>query len=81
MTGPAVDELNSALNSERDRASIAALHNFLADDFLGKLENWLNCLLQFHSWNILEKCLNKFIRRYDKPIKSHRLRYICFPDS
>ncbi len=50
MTGPAVDELNSDLNSERDRASIAALHNFLADDFLGKLGNWLNCLLQ--SWNV-----------------------------
>ncbi len=47
MTGPAVDELNSTLNSERDRASIAALHNFLADDFLGKLGNWLNCLLRF----------------------------------
>jgi hypothetical protein len=52
MTGPAVDELNSALSSERDRASIAALHNFLADDFLGKLGNWLNCLLQFQSWNV-----------------------------
>jgi hypothetical protein len=38
MIGPAVEELNHALamRSSSDRDSIAALHNFLADDFLGK---------------------------------------------